>query len=40
MGHLTIELLARDIVELVKYLKWEKLSICGFSMGGLFLDSS
>ncbi|TFK42368.1 Alpha/Beta hydrolase protein [Crucibulum laeve] len=32
---MTIELLARDLLELVCYLKWEQIAICGFSMGGM-----
>ncbi|KAF9443346.1 alpha/beta-hydrolase [Macrolepiota fuliginosa MF-IS2] len=31
---ITIELYARDILELLIHLQWERLAICGFSMGG------
>ncbi|KAJ7940171.1 Alpha/Beta hydrolase protein [Mycena leptocephala] len=31
----TIELLARDLLFLLEYLRWKELSICGFSMGGV-----
>ncbi|KAJ3573438.1 hypothetical protein NP233_g2436 [Leucocoprinus birnbaumii] len=31
---ITIELYARDIVDLLLHLKWPRLAICGFSMGG------
>ncbi|KAJ7311597.1 Alpha/Beta hydrolase protein [Mycena albidolilacea] len=33
--HLTIELLTRDLLFLLEYLRWKELSICGFSMGGV-----
>lgn len=32
--NITIELLARDLLFLLEYLRWKDLSICGFSMGG------
>ncbi|KAJ7735263.1 Alpha/Beta hydrolase protein [Mycena maculata] len=32
---LTIEVLARDLLGLLQYLRWEELAICGFSMGGV-----
>ncbi|KAF8891232.1 Alpha/Beta hydrolase protein [Infundibulicybe gibba] len=32
---LTIELLARDLLQLLTYLGWKELSICGYSMGGV-----
>lgn len=31
---ITIELYARDILELLIYLNWECIALCGFSMGG------
>jgi pimeloyl-ACP methyl ester carboxylesterase len=33
---ITIESLARDIVFLVDALQWKEVSVCGFSMGGMF----
>ncbi|KAG5634229.1 hypothetical protein H0H81_002794 [Sphagnurus paluster] len=32
---ITIEMLARDLLFLLKTLGWKKISICGYSMGGL-----
>ncbi|KAJ7481144.1 Alpha/Beta hydrolase protein [Mycena galericulata] len=32
---ITIELLARDLVSLIEYLRWKEVFICGFSMGGV-----
>ncbi|KAJ6531609.1 Alpha/Beta hydrolase protein [Mycena vulgaris] len=32
---LTLELLARDLLFVLQYLRWTELSICGFSMGGV-----
>jgi len=34
----TIELLARDLLFLLEYLRWKELSICGFSMGGVVVQ--
>lgn len=33
---LTIELLARDLVALLKYLEWKEIAVVGYSMGGTF----
>ncbi|KAJ7161489.1 Alpha/Beta hydrolase protein [Mycena crocata] len=33
--NITIEILARDLLALLQYLRWNELSICGFSMGGV-----
>ncbi|KAI5893667.1 alpha/beta-hydrolase [Schizophyllum commune H4-8] len=30
----TIELMGRDLLELLAFLRWTRLAICGFSMGG------
>ncbi|KAJ7461572.1 Alpha/Beta hydrolase protein [Mycena latifolia] len=30
---LTLELLARDLLHVLEYLRWKELAICGFSMG-------
>ena len=30
----TIELMGRDLLELLASLRWTRLAICGFSMGG------
>jgi len=35
---ITIELLARDLVELLAHLKWKEVALCGFSMGGTVLE--
>ncbi|KAF9484709.1 alpha/beta-hydrolase [Pholiota conissans] len=32
---LTIELMARDLLDLLIFLDWKTISICGYSMGGL-----
>ncbi len=31
---ITIELYARDVLDLLIHLQWKRLAICGFSMGG------
>ncbi|KAJ7080342.1 Alpha/Beta hydrolase protein [Mycena belliarum] len=31
---LTLELLARDLLHVLEYLRWTEVAICGFSMGG------
>ncbi|KAF8643810.1 hypothetical protein AX16_008828 [Volvariella volvacea WC 439] len=32
---MTMEMLARDLVHLLKHLGWQELAICGFSLGGV-----
>src|SRR5215469_10385698 len=34
---ITIELLARDLLFLLRHLGWKELSLCGFSMGGIVI---
>lgn len=33
---ITIESLALDLLALLTHLQWKDLSLCGFSMGGLY----
>lgn len=33
-NEMTTESLARDLVDLLAFLEWKELAICGFSMGG------
>lgn len=33
---ITIESLARDLLSLLRTLKWREISLCGFSMGGTY----
>ncbi|CAK5265222.1 unnamed protein product [Mycena citricolor] len=35
----TVDLLARDLLALLKHVGWKKLAICGFSMGGTIAQS-
>jgi len=34
-AEMTTESLARDLLDLLRFLEWEELAICGFSMGGV-----
>ena len=37
---LTLEMMARDLLDLIVALNWKKVAICGYSMGGMaFLPS-
>lgn len=33
-NEMTTESLARDLLDLLTFLEWKELAICGFSMGG------
>lgn len=37
-GDITIESMARDLLELIHWLGWKEIILCGFSMGGVIIQ--
>lgn len=37
---ISIESLARDLLALLVHLNWKEVALCGYSMGGMFIESS
>jgi pimeloyl-ACP methyl ester carboxylesterase len=35
---ISIECLARDLLALLFHLKWKEVALCGYSMGGMFIE--
>lgn len=36
--NVTLEMMARDLLDLIVALNWKKIAICGYSMGGMALS--